>query len=103
MGTRALITGRRRAQLEQELALAQSMTAEHLRRVPASPMYQSIGAQLDAIASDLATGNAPTPEIQDRIMFGVYAAREIEDVDPEYADVLHKVSYVYKHDGTLGR
>lgn len=77
------------------------MTAERLRQFPASSMYQSISAQLHAITADLETGRAPNPEIRDRIMFGVYAAREIEDVDPEYADALHKVSFIYKHGGTL--
>lgn len=77
------------------------MTAERLQRAPTSPLYLSIRAQLQAIADDLETGRAPTPEIQDRVMLGVYAAREFEDDDPEYADVLHKVSYVYKHGGAL--
>ena len=72
------------------------MVDERLEASPDFAIYDSIKAQLTYIQRTIAAGERPTPEVLDRLTMGVYAAREFETPDPEFADVLFAVEYLFK-------
>jgi Tsi6 len=68
-------------------------------RLDVSPeygMYHSIRAQLQFIQRTIVAGAKPTDDEVDRLTLGIYAARELETTDPELADVLFEVEYLFK-------
>ena len=72
------------------------MVEERLRWSNGARIYDSIKAQLTYIKSTLEAGEKPTDEQLNRLLLGVYAAREFETSDPEFADVLFEVEYLFK-------
>ena len=50
--------------------------------------------QLEYLQETLAAGEVPTPEKLDSLTLGLYAAREFETADPDFADVLFRVHYL---------
>jgi hypothetical protein len=59
-------------------------------------LYDSIHAQLVWISDTLAVSTPPDPARVDKLLLGVYAARELEMTDPELADLLFNVEYLFK-------
>jgi hypothetical protein len=59
-------------------------------------IYESIRAQLRYVKQTLESGQPPSQEMVGRLLLGVYAAREFETTDPEFADVLFAVEYLFK-------
>jgi hypothetical protein len=59
-------------------------------------LYDSIHAQLVWINDALAVPTPPDPARVDKLLLGVYAARELEMTDPELADLLFNVEYLFK-------
>jgi hypothetical protein len=59
-------------------------------------IYDSIKAQLTYMKQTIAANEKPTPDKIKSLTLGVYAAREFETSDPEFADVLFKVEYLFK-------
>ncbi|HEX7839544.1 MAG TPA: immunity protein Tsi6 family protein [Kofleriaceae bacterium] len=59
-------------------------------------IYDSIKAQLTYMKQTIATGEKPARDKVKSLTLGVYAAREFETSDPDFADVLFKVEYLFK-------
>lgn len=59
-------------------------------------IYDSIKAQLTYCKQVVDAGAKPDPAKVDKLLLGVYAAREFETSDPEFADVLFNVEYLFK-------
>jgi Tsi6 len=70
------------------------MVGDRLRASPDFPIYLSIQRQLEYLQATAARGQSPDPEKIDSLTLGVYAAREFETSDPDFADVLFKVHYL---------
>ena len=83
--------------LKEALKLAKQMTAERLAESPDYALYLEVERQLMSINTGIESGIAPTEEQMEEISIGLIAIREFEATDPDYADVLSKVSYLYKH------
>jgi hypothetical protein len=73
-----------------------AMVTERLGPSGGWPIYLSIRAQLTYVKQTLESGEPPTKEMLDRLLLGLYAAREFEASDPEFADVLFAVDYLFK-------
>lgn len=73
------------------------MTKEKLAVATDSQIFKCISAQLEFIEYKFKTSDPPTEEDKERITLGALAAREFETSDPEYADILFKVAYLFKH------
>lgn len=76
------------------LSKALQATNQRISAVPNDAMYDSIKNQLEFIRSCVETGRKPTEEEKRSLTIGVYAAREFETSDPEFADLLHDISYL---------
>jgi hypothetical protein len=61
-----------------------------------SGLYDSIRIQLLWVQRALAATDPPDPARLDKLLLGVYAARELETTDPELADLLFNVEYLVK-------
>jgi Tse6 toxin immunity protein Tsi6 len=72
------------------------MVRERLRATPGYSLYLSIQAQLEYLQGVLASAQSPDPEKIRSLTMGVYAAREFETTDPDFAGVLFKVEYLAK-------
>lgn len=59
-------------------------------------IYDSIKAQLTYMKQTIDVGEKPSPDRVRSLTLGVYAAREFETSDPDFADVLFKVEYLFK-------
>jgi hypothetical protein len=59
------------------------------------PLLRHVDAQLDYMARTTADGRVPYPEERARTTLGPLAARELEQVDPEYADQLEELDYTF--------
>jgi hypothetical protein len=81
-------------ELQELVELGLRLTDERIRQSPEFSLYRSIRAQLEFIV-DHVEGRTPIAESdRRRLILGVLAAREFETSDPDYADVLFKVSYL---------
>jgi hypothetical protein len=69
------------------------LIGERLARSPDWGLYRSVQAQLEFIRGKLVRGERPSDAEKDRIILGLLAVREFENVDDELADVLHAVNY----------
>jgi hypothetical protein len=79
----------------QELVqLGLRLTDERLQQSPEFNLYRSIRAQLEFIQGHLNEQTPIAESDRQRLILGVLAAREFETSDPDYADVLFKVSYL---------
>jgi len=72
------------------------MVEERLRRSGGWQIYDSIKAQLLYIKNTLQSGEKPAGDKVDKLLLGLYAAREFETSDPDFADVLFSVEYLFK-------
>ena len=72
------------------------MVEERLKDSGGAQIYDSIKAQLTYIKTTIDAGVKPTDDKLDKLLLGVYAARELETSDPEFAEVLFKVEYLFK-------
>ena len=70
------------------------MVSDRARASPGFSVYLSIQRQLEYLQETVRLGEVPTPEKLDSLTLGVYAAREFETSDPEFADVLFTVNYL---------
>ena len=73
------------------IAQALEESAEVKRRYPDLPFLESIHVQLQYLA-DLIDGRRQDRERLNDIIIGVLAAREVETLNVEYADLLHEIS-----------
>ena len=62
---------------------------------PGSGLYPSVRAQLHWIQQVLSDAIPYDPERGEKLLLGVYAEREFETVDPELADLLFAVEYLF--------
>ena len=85
-----------RAELTELVEKGIAMTDERLRRWPNDQTLQMIRSQLVAVQADVAGGSAPDSDLASRVKFGWIAVRQFEDIDPEYANVLTRASYLYQ-------
>ena len=76
--------------------LSPAMTAERLRSSVGARIYDSNMAQLTYVRNTVLVGRQPKPEMLDRLLLGLYAAREFATTDPEYAGVLFDVGYLFR-------
>ena len=81
-----------RAHVERGLAIVE----QRLAAVPDAPNLASIHAQLLFIRDALDAGRTPSETEKDRIILGVIAAREYDTSDPDFADALFNVDYLFK-------
>jgi hypothetical protein len=70
------------------------MVGERLQASPDFPIYLSIQRQLEYLQQTMAHAQSPDPGKIDSLTLGLYAAREFETSDPEFATVLFKVNYL---------
>lgn len=73
-----------------------AMVEQRLQQSGGARIYDSIKAQLTYMKQTVQAGAKPTDEKLDSLTMGVYAAREFETSDPEFADVLFNVEYLFK-------
>ncbi len=73
------------------------MTNERLAVAADFQVLKSVKAQLDYILDSFRNNRTPTDTEKNRVTLGILAVREFEGSDSEYADILEKVSYLYKH------
>ncbi|WAS98846.1 immunity protein Tsi6 family protein [Nannocystis punicea] len=59
------------------------------------PLLRQVDAQLDYMARTTADGRVPYPEERARTTLGPLAARELEQLDPEFADQLEELDYTF--------
>lgn len=69
---------------------------ERLAASGGARIYDSVKAQLSYVKRTVEARATPDPEQVRGLTLGVYAAREFETSDPEFADVLFKVEYLFK-------
>lgn len=70
------------------------MVHERLQASPGFPIYVSIQRQLEYLQSTVALSERPDSGKIDSLTLGVYAAREFETSDPDFAGVLFKIHYL---------
>jgi len=84
------------SQADLPLLLEEGLRMVHERRQasPGFPVYLSIQRQFEYLRATVALAQRPDPEKIDSLTLGVYAAREFETSDPDFADVLFNVHYL---------
>ena len=60
-----------------------------------SGLYDSVRSQLLWVQQALSAGEPPDRAQADKLLLGVYAAREFEAADPELADLLFGIQYLF--------
>jgi hypothetical protein len=70
------------------------LVRDRLQASPDFSIYLSIQRQLAYLKEIIAASQVLTEEKRASLTLGVYAAREFETSDPDFADVLFKVSYL---------
>jgi Tse6 toxin immunity protein Tsi6 len=70
------------------------MVRERMQASPGFSIYLAIQRQLEYLQTTVALGQSADPAKIDSLTLGVYAAREFETSDPDFADVLFKVNYL---------
>jgi hypothetical protein len=83
-------------QLLKEVDLALAMTIERLSRSPTYGVYIHAREQLESIRSTLVADGGLTVAKIPLVDIGIMAVKELEASDPEYADKLCLVDYLYK-------
>jgi len=66
---------------------------ERLKAAPDFPIFQSIDAQLEYM-ENLISGKINDRSKLHQINVGLYAVKELESSDPEFANVLKKIQYI---------
>ena len=82
------------ADLPQLLATGLRMARERAQASPGFAVYLSVQRQIEYLQEAVALGQSPDPEKIDSLTLGVYAAREFEASDPDFADVLFRIHYL---------
>lgn len=77
----------------QVLQNAKRLVSTRLTSAPDFTIFQSIDAQLDYVEKVLRDSSADRSRLKD-INVGLYAVREFEESDPEFAEELKKVQYI---------
>jgi hypothetical protein len=83
-------------QLPGLIAQGLEMVEQRLQQSNGARIYDSIKAQLTYMKQTVEAHAKPTDEKLDSLTLGIYAAREFETSDPEFADVLFNVEYLFK-------
>ncbi|MCC6600023.1 MAG: hypothetical protein IT223_05035 [Crocinitomicaceae bacterium] len=83
--------------LEQRIAQAREMTKARIKQQPDNTLWASFLAQINFIDDFLKRNAIPTQEEKDRVVMGIIAARNLEEDDAEYADMIEWVSWGFKH------
>lgn len=78
------------------IAKGLAMVEQRLRQSSGARIYDSIKAQLLYMKQTVEAHAKPSDEKLDSLTLGIYAAREFEASDPEFADVLFDVEYLFK-------
>jgi hypothetical protein len=76
------------------LATGLHMVRERRQASPSFSVYRSIQRQIECLQAAVALGQSPDPEKIDSLTLSVYAAREFETSDPDFADVLFRIQYL---------
>lgn len=84
------------ADLPSLVSTGQKMLSERMSAAPDFAIYESIKNQLEFIRSTVAAGRKPSDDEKERLTIGVYAAREFESSDPDFANVLFDIAYLFK-------
>ena len=79
-----------------EIEVAINMTLDRLAISPAYGVYLHAREQLESIRSALLSGNATGNGKVLSVDLGVMAVKELDTSDPEYADKLCLVDFLYK-------
>ncbi|HEX2687541.1 MAG TPA: immunity protein Tsi6 family protein [Kofleriaceae bacterium] len=83
-------------QLPGLIAQGLEMVEQRLQQSNGARIYDSIKAQLTYMKQTVEARAKPTDDKLDSLTLGIYAAREFEASDPEFADVLFNVEYLFK-------
>jgi hypothetical protein len=75
---------------------AQEMVSKRLKEVPNYGVYIHARDQLEGISAVLKQGAIPNSEQKKQIDIALMAVKELESTEPELADVLCMVDYIYK-------
>jgi hypothetical protein len=78
------------------IAKGLAMVEKRLADSNGARIYDSIKAQLTYMKQTIDAHDKPDRDKVRSLTLGVYAAREFETADPEFADVLFKVEYLFK-------
>lgn len=78
------------------LAHGLAMVEERSRRSGGAGIHDSIKAQLLYMQRTVTARETPDDETLARLTLGIYAAREFETSDPDFADVLFKAEYLFR-------
>jgi len=78
------------------IARGLAMVEQRLHQSNGAPMYDSIKAQLLYMKQTVEAHGKPSSEKVDSLTMGIYAARELETSDPDFAEVLFNVEYLFK-------
>jgi hypothetical protein len=70
------------------------MVRERLRASPGFGVYLSVQRQLEYLQTAVVAAQSPDPATIESLTLGVYAAREFETSDPDFADVLFDIHYL---------
>jgi hypothetical protein len=82
------------ADLPPLLATGLRMARERSQASPDFSVYLSIQRQIEYLQAAVTLGQSPDPEKIESLTLGVYAAREFETSDPDFADVLFRIHYL---------
>jgi len=83
-------------QLPGLVAKGLEMVEQRLQSSGGARIFDSIKAQLTYMKQTIDAHAKPTDEKLDSLTLGVYAAREFETSDPDFAAVLFDVEYLFK-------
>lgn len=78
------------------IAKGLAMVEQRLKQSNGAQIYDSIKAQLLYMKQTVEAHAKPSEGKLDSLTMGIYAAREFEASDPEFADVLFNVEYLFK-------
>ena len=82
----------------QEIDRARSLVVEARREFPGAPLLDEVDGLLDAMM-ELTRSEWPlTPEVREKLTFGLFASREIDPEMPELADSLRLIDSIGKSD-----
>jgi hypothetical protein len=84
-----------KADLPSLISTGQKMISERVATAPDFEIFQSIKNQLDFIGATVAAGRKPTEKEKESLTIGIYAAREFETSDPDFANVLFDIAYLF--------
>ncbi len=78
---------------EEIIDMALTMAKQREKECPTLPMYNSIVEQLKFLVNYLGGIEKDRSKLS-KLMFGVYVAKELNETDPEFANILAKAYYI---------